>query len=368
MKTKFPPVYYADYLQLDRLLDCQTTRSEKYLKEPAHDETLFIIIHQVYELWFKQILHELDSVMAVFKDAYVSENNMGVAVARLTRIIEIQKLLVQQVDVLETMTPLDFLEFRDLLVPASGFQSYQFRLLENKLGLLPGQRQNFDKHAYYSRLSHEHQALMTQALAGPSLYQLVENWLERTPFLRFEGFDFWENYKVAVKRALDKDREILLTNPLLTDKEKAKELKEFSAAETGFLALFDETEHNDLIKQGVRRLSYQATQAALLINLFRDEPVLHIPFQFLTCLIDIDELFTTWRSRHALMVQRMIGTKVGTGGSSGHTYLRATAHGHKVFSDLTNLSTYLLPRSELPRLPEEFRKNLGFYYSRDHES
>jgi len=363
MKSKYPPLYYAEYLKLDKLLDCQTPKSTEYLDKLAHDEVLFIIVHQVYELWFKQILHELDSVVAIFKDGFVNENNMGIAVARIARINEIQKLLIDQLRVMETMTQLDFLEFRDLLVPASGFQSYQFRLIENKLGLRHEQRQNFDKNAYVSRLSPEHQQIVAEAEAQPCLFDLVECWLERTPFLKVDGFDFWESYRIAVQKALDRDKEILRRNPLLSEQEKLKEIEAHSHTEAGFLAIFDEQKHRELVKKGERRLSYAGTQAALLINLFRDEPILHTPFRFLTVLIEVDELFTAWRHRHALMVHRMIGTKVGTGGSSGHEYLHLTAERHKVFSDLTNLSNYLIPRSELPKLPREFQKNLGFYYT-----
>lgn len=128
MKTSATP-YYADYLQLDKILNAQSLRSAEYGK-PAHDEMLFIIVHQTFELWFKQILHELDSVRAMFRAERIDEKNIGVAVSRLLRITEIQKVMISQFQILETMTPLDFLEFRDLLSPASGFQSVQFRLLE----------------------------------------------------------------------------------------------------------------------------------------------------------------------------------------------------------------------------------------------
>ena len=124
---------YGDYLELDKILDSQSLKSEKN-GNMVHDEMLFIIIHQTYELWFKQILHELDSIIEMFKGNYVEEENTGIVVSRLGRIIEIQKLLIDQVSILETMTPMDFLEFRDLLSPASGFQSIQFRKIENKLG------------------------------------------------------------------------------------------------------------------------------------------------------------------------------------------------------------------------------------------
>ena len=112
MNKSYPPVYYADYLQLNKLLSSQEPKSNKY-GDPSHDEMLFIVVHQVYELWFKQIIHELDSVNKMFMDEVIDERSIGVAVARIQRIIEIQKVLIEQLRVLETMTPLDFLEFRD---------------------------------------------------------------------------------------------------------------------------------------------------------------------------------------------------------------------------------------------------------------
>jgi tryptophan 2,3-dioxygenase len=161
---------------------------------------------------------------------------------------------------------------------------------------------------------------------------------------------------------LASDRQIVQANATLSEEERESQLLELAATAESFAALFDESKHQQLVKKGHRRLSYRATHAALLINLYRDEPILHLPFRLLTVLIDIDELFTTWRNRHALMVQRMIGSKIGTGGSSGYHYLRTTIDSHKIFADLSNLSTFLIPRSALPELPAEFEKNLGFYY------
>ena len=125
------PVYYWSYLHLDELLSAQEPLSDP----AAHDELLFIVVHQAFELWFKQILFELDAVLDVMGQEVVAEKDMGEVVARLARITKVQRLLTDQIEVLETMTPLDFLEFRDVLIPASGFQSVQFRLIENKLGL-----------------------------------------------------------------------------------------------------------------------------------------------------------------------------------------------------------------------------------------
>ena len=355
------PLYYSDYLELDTLLSCQRPRSAARGKS-AHDEMLFIIVHQTYELWFKQILFEMDSVMALFAKEPVDESDMGVAVSRLERIVEIQKILVDQISVLETMTPLDFLEFRDLLYPASGFQSWQFRLVENLMGLAPAQRHLFAGGAYHAALEPAHRRLVEESEARPSLLALVERWLERTPFLDTSAFKFLEAYRGAVERMLEADREVVRTNPRLSEEERVRELAEFGATEESFRALFDESRHRALVETGERRLSYRATLAALFIHLYRDQPILHLPYRFLTALVEMDGWFTAWRNRHALMVMKMLGTKIGTGGSSGYGYLKVTAEKHKVFRDLANLSTFLIPRSALPALPDDVRRSLGFSY------
>jgi tryptophan 2,3-dioxygenase len=202
----------------------------------------------------------------------------------------------------------------------------------------------------------------------PSLFSLIEAWLERTPFLEFKNFLFWDQYSDAVKNMLAEDKKHISENPNLSPDEKAFHLKEYAATESNFDAILDEKAHNELIKSGHRRLSHKATQAALLIFLYRDYPILHLPFKLLSKLIDLDESLTAWRHQHALLAQRMIGTKIGTGGTTGNAYLAKAAETHKVFSDFANLSTYLIPRSALPDLPENIVKNLGFYYSPSTES
>src|SRR5512133_3905264 len=128
-------MYYSNYLQLDKILGSQQPESFK-TEHPAHDEMLFIIIHQSYELWFRQILFELDYVLKVFSKEKINDNSedLNLVAHRLGRVIRILELLNQQVSILDTMTPLDFLEFRNLLIPSSGFQSTQFRLIEAVLG------------------------------------------------------------------------------------------------------------------------------------------------------------------------------------------------------------------------------------------
>lgn len=361
---KYPPAYYSDYLGLDKLLNAQNPLSKKYGEE-AHDEMLFIVIHQAYELWFKQILHELGSVIKMFEHEYVDEVNIGIAVSRVSRVVEIQKLLLDQLRIIETMTSLDFLDFRDFITPASGFQSLQFRLIENKLGLKDEQRVIFNKKGYLTRFAPDHQKILQESEKSSSLFELVEKWLERTPFLETEGFNFWESYKEAVIKMLDNDEETIKNNPIVTEEKKEQELKAHESTKENFRAIFDEKKHNELVEKKLRRLSFKATHAALFIHLYRDQPILQQPFKLLTLLVDVDELMTAWRHRHVLMVLRMIGKKIGTGGTSGHDYLKMTVEKSKVFQDLFNLPTFFVPRSTLPNLPEEIKKKLGFYYTQE---
>ena len=354
------PLYYADYLQLDRLLGSQQMQSALHGR-PAHDEMLFILVHQAYELWFKQILWELDAVLATFRSPSVPEEALGQAVLRLARIVEIQRVLLQQVDVLETMTPLDFLDFRDELFPASGFQSVQFRLIENKLGMRRGDRLQINDAPYTSRFTQDDVGRVEASEKEPSLFDLIQGWLERTPFLEFGDFDFWREYRRAVDAMLAADRASIRNNPTLTEEEKTTQLAGVEATAGRFADVFQEgTGEREAEAGTTRHFSRRALQAALLINLYRDEPILHLPFRLLTLLTDVDRNFTTWRQRHAQMVMRMIGTRIGTGGSSGHEYLERTAERHRVFADLSALASFYIPRSALPRLPADVRSRMGF--------
>ena len=136
MDDKKPPgLYYREYLRLDKILDAQELESEKVGK-PAHDEMLFIITHQTYELWFKQIVFEFHEIIRILSEDVVEDKKMGRMLHLLARIKTIQRVLIEQIEVIETITPLDFLEFRDLLVPASGFQSIMFKRIEIMMGCL----------------------------------------------------------------------------------------------------------------------------------------------------------------------------------------------------------------------------------------
>jgi len=352
-------VYYHEYLKLDSLLSAQQPISRQ-LGAEAHDEMLFIIVHQAYELWFRQILHDLESILETFAGETIREREMGRLVAGLERITSIQRVLMEHLEVLETMTPLDFLEFRDLLIPASGFQSVQFRLIENLLGADPSNRVPIDGADYKSRFRSDHQQLIRESEERDSLHDLVERWLERTPFLEVGGFKFWESYRGVVEASLERERESIESNAQLTESGRQAQLERHRSVLEGFTPLFDAGAYEELRERGERTFSRRAFMAALLISLYRDEPILQLPFKLLTSLIDIDEGFASWRHRHALMVQRMIGLRIGTGGTSGFDYLEETNRRSRVFKDLVSLPTYLLPRSELPNLPPEVAEAMDF--------
>ena len=358
-------IYYSDYLQLDKILDAQQRESEKVGK-PAHDEMLFIITHQSYELWFKQIIFELQSIVNIFKTPTLEERRMGRVIHRLARIKSIQRVLVEQIDVIETMTPMDFMEFRDLLVPASGFQSIQFKQIEILLGLKRDDRIKADREFFESRLCPMDLGSLNELETETTLLELTDEWLQRMPFLDFEEFEFWEAYQSAVDRMLASDRAIIEGNSTLTPREIDFQIADLENTRKLFFSVTNEDEYNKQRDAGEFRLTQSGFLSALFIHLYRDEPMLYSPFRYLTLLTDIDELFTNWRQRHATMVRRMLGTKIGTGGSSGHDYLSATTRQNRVFTDLTRLSTFLIPREDLPELPKKLSDDLGFFFGRKH--
>jgi tryptophan 2,3-dioxygenase len=246
---------YGSYLKVDELISLQ-----RPLSQPAHhDELLFIIIHQVYELWFKQLLHELEASMtALDRDELLRFSK------NFHRIDTIQRLIEQQIDVLETMTPQEFNAFRDNLNPASGFQSIQFREIEFMCGV---RRTETLK---YIETSSEQRARLERRLQEPSLYDKVKSLLRRRGF------------------AVDTSADLIDT---------------FARIYT------NEREHYDL-------------------------------YLLLEALIEFDERFLLWRGRHVRMVERMIGHKKGTGGSSGAEYLARTLE-YRFFPELWEVRTRL---------------------------
>ena len=299
----------------------------------------------------------------MFKKDNVDEKNISLAVHRFERVVEIQQLLIQQIRIMETMTPLDFLDFRNYLFPASGFQSHQFRKVENLLGLRQKERLTYNGCPYHSVFSEEAQKELIEIEKAPSLFDAIEDWLERTPFIQWGDFKFLEAYKNAVKKMLDREENAINQTTYLDPDEKKTRLEMLTTTASYFDAVFDKKKHGALQDSGEIRISYNAMMGALFINLYRDEPLLHMPFKLLVSIVEMDSALTTWRYRHAQMVLRMLGKKVGTGGSSGHEYLQATAEKHHIFKDLHNISTLLIPRSDLPLLPDEVKKQMSYFYT-----
>jgi tryptophan 2,3-dioxygenase len=253
-----PALTYGRYLQIDALLDLQRPRSQG----PEHDELLFIVIHQVYELWFKQLLHELDRAIQLFRagDAYRVQHT-------LRRILTILKVMVAQLDILETMTPLEFLSFRARLEAASGFQSDQFRQIEFMLG-----RKSRSALERFPEGTRARQALAAR-WGAPTLWDAFLEYLGR------------EGYRIP----------------------ESERLRDVTAA----------IESNDQLRE-------------VLIGVYRRDPK---NSEVCERLVDLDEGIQEWRYRHVKMVERTIGTKPGTGGSSGASYLQTTV-GLPLFPDL----------------------------------
>ena len=257
-------VTYGSYLAVDELLALQRPRSEG----PEHDEMLFIVIHQVYELWFKQLLHEVDRVIALLeaRDPFRAQHS-------LKRILTILKVLVAQLDILETMTPLEFQSFRQRLEAASGFQSDQFRQLEFVLG-------------------NKSQAAIDRFPAGRARSALEQ---------RFGAATLWDAFLKYLSR-----EGYAVPAPLLSRDVRA-------------------------------RIEPSPELQATLIDLYRRDPQ-HA--EMCERLVDLDEGLQEWRYRHVKMVQRTIGAKIGTGGSSGAQYLVTTLM-TPIFPDLWEIRSRL---------------------------
>jgi tryptophan 2,3-dioxygenase len=251
-------VTYGSYLKVDELLSLQQPRSAG----PEHDEMLFIVIHQVYELWFKELLHEFDRVMLL-----LTNDDSHRAQHTLKRILTILKVLVAQLDILETMTPLEFLSFRERLAAASGFQSDQFRQVEFVLGVKSARAVARFPNASRARTALE------QRYTQPTLWDAFLRYLAR------EGY-----------------------------------------------AISNDHLHRDVTAMIAPAADIQAT----LTTIYRSDPK---NAELCERLVDLDEGFQEWRYRHVKMVERTIGAKTGTGGSSGAGYLRSTL-GQNLFPDL----------------------------------
>ena len=256
---------YSEYLKIDELLTLQRPLSDG----PEHDEMLFIVIHQVYELWFKQVIHELDHLEQLLR-----QNDGRHARHTLKRILTILKVMVGQLDILETMTPLEFLSFRDRLESGSGFQSYQFRELEFFLGV---------KNA---------KALDRYPAESDARKRLVK---------RLHAPALWDAF-----------------------------LKHLAANGVMVPAA-------DLARDVTQRVQPSTDLRPALVAVYRTKPDLA---DLCERLVDLDEGMMEWRYRHVKMVQRTIGTKMGTGGSAGAEYLKTTLD-QPLFPDLWTIRAEL---------------------------
>jgi tryptophan 2,3-dioxygenase len=339
------PVNYGTYLALEKILDAQQPESDKPGNTHAHDEMLFIIIHQAYELWFKQIMTEVDSVKNIMSKPEVNDNagDLQTIVHRLKRVVTIFQVLVHQVDILETMTAMDFLDFRDLLSPASGFQSWQFKIIEAKLGLRFEKRHG--QEYYISQLANREIEMIKSVESEQSILQLLNGWLERMPAMSdneawpvlepIDQHSFWSAYEEIYCNGLSKG-----------ESENAK----------AFRKIFYGENDSDL----QRSLSPKACRSALFIMLYRGYPLMELPFRLMEVLMEIDNQMGSWRFRHINMVRRMIGSRVGTGGSTGASYLQGAMEKHYIFKELTQLSSFLIDRKRLPALPKSLTEKWGY--------
>jgi len=343
------PLYYADYLELDKILNSQHPKTA-HLPNGAGDEMLFIVIHQAYELWFKQIIYELDLVNGIFTQDNINDNSgdLSNAVHKLKRVVKILELLNKQLEILETMTPMDFLEFRNYLVPSSGFQSVQFRVIEAKLGLKMEQRYKADyyKHTRKGGFTQNDFDAINETEAKSTLKDLVIKWAERTPF-----FDaaLWKEYQ-SLYHTTDNS-----SDKFWPDYKQIYQ-DSLSANEKGRLEDFESV----FFKDGRGEFSASAMRAVLFIMLYRNLPIFQLPFELLSVLIAVDELLSNWRYKHILMVRRMIGMRVGTGGTSGAGYLEGALSQHYIFKELTEIATFLVERSRLPELPNAVKDKMSF--------
>lgn len=351
------PINYPDYLSLSTILNAQHLESEKH-SQPAHDEMLFIIIHQTFELWFKQFLFELESVLKLFEQPHLQDEDMNIVVSRCNRILEIQKLMIKQFDVLETMSPMEFLAFRDFLIPASGFQSLQFKTIEKRLGItMPAE------HMKYSLSVLDEDAKKNLMKPEHNLLTGVSNWLERNPFLNMSGYSFEEDYQKSVHAFMQGEIETIRNHPMI-DKDKVDaEIEKMKVFQKNIELIFDEKAYNAEMKDGKKKLSRKAFLSALFIRLYRHFAILQMPYQILDLLIDMNEHHVLWKQKHLLIIQRMIGMKMGTGGTSGKSFLENTIRLSNIFSDLIEMPSYMIARKHVPQLPPEVTKKLGYTFS-----
>lgn len=350
---------YWDYLALPSLLNLQGgLEGEERALMP--DELHFIVVHQVFELWFKLILRELRLGRDHLAASRVPEAEIPHVVHHLRRVNTILELAVDQFRVMETLTPQDFLAFRDKLVPASGFQSYQMREMEILLGLGADQReatpfgdplQAIRQLAKHSEGGVAALAALERATAERSLKDALDAWLFRTPIQgstpdRPEDDEvvtqFIAEYAAAGDHLRVEQRARFVSAGILDAQGADAKFQEAAARAASFLAADD-------VAEADRKRTRRVRAAMLFIESYRDLPLLAWPRLLTDTIVELEELLILWRTRHVRMVERVIGRRIGTGGSAGVDYLERTTR-HRIFADLWTIRTVLLPRDRVPAL------------------
>jgi tryptophan 2,3-dioxygenase len=359
-----PTPTYWDYLRIDKLLDLQGgLEGDESKIEP--DELHFIIVHQAFELWFKLVLRELRLARDLLAAPRVAEEAIPHVVHHLGRVNGIFRLLVDQFGIMETLTPQDFLAFRDKLTPASGFQSFQMREIELVLGLADAQRHvdgGLDPMRTLERMSKESPGgtlawgRIASARGETSLADGLRRWLYRTPIQGSSPGDagdaqvvdaFIEDYL----HALEGLHGVSAKLEAIPGADVAETRRRLAAGQSQARAFLEATDRPEAERPVARR-----TRAGLVfIESYRRLPLLAWPRVLVDAVVELEEQLVLWRTRHARMVERVIGRRVGTGGSSGVDYLDATAR-YRIFGELWTVRTILLPRDALPPL-----KNADFY-------
>jgi len=352
------PVSYWEYLRLDELLALQggVERDERAL---SNDEVLFISVHQVFELWFKLIHRELTTARDLFIADPVAEQELSGAVRSLKRAAAILRVATAHWEVMETLPTREFLAFRDKLLPASGFQSAQMRQIEILLGLLEAERAPIGLQEGWKDALRGKEGKSTTALARieaqladrPTLKDAIDEWLFRTPIdgcdhLRQDSGDrlaeFLQAFLAAHGKEIDATAERSVTiskSPADAASVRARYEAEKASVKTFFAP--DEKEG------GARRARIRA--AMLFIETYRELPLLAWPREVLDGLVELEQLFVIFRQRHARMVERVIGRRTGTGGSSGVDYLDSTTK-YRIFRDLWAIRTLQIRRDAAPEL------------------
>lgn len=358
---------YWDYIRVEDLLALQGGIEDDEQQLSDH-EVLFITVHQIFELWFKLALREVESLRDLFALDPVPETAMAGAAAGLDRVTRIFRQAASHFEVMESLNTRDYLDFRDKLFPASGFQSAQLREFEILLGLQDEDRIGLGAAGKYMEALQDPGGSRSPAFERverrksdtPTVLRAIGNWLYRTPIRGSQPGDpddaavvdgFLEDYMVALGNAVGETRDIALASNAGIDPES---MTARYAAEVEFGRKFFFVEDPRL-----RRIR----AAVLFIESYRDLPLLAWPRKLLACLVEFEQAVVIFRQRHARMVERVIGRRVGTGGSSGVDYLDQSALTYRIFKDLWTVRTFQIREDMLPPLedvePYEFKAAFG---------